>query len=281
VIEEFDQDLLHRRRSFLETRAKAHLTIETDRQWHHAAAATLLRDAAAVAFIIGDNAGGRSLLQSSGDLFFRMGFAGGLQLLYIAHALDANDAGTLDRIENFHRAFNKHIENGHRDAESQDAKFQFSDDSFHPAQLLRAYQALTGWISEDDKWLTLRREMYDMLSVNATMPVGTARTPLAIYLQTYEQLARQEVQAAKEPSGMLKQVLNSLVQRREELLVAARRDRFHWKALLRPAELVDFDLLSLVLVGVRRGHTRLITRAFSKRDAIIALPLTLAKALRK
>jgi hypothetical protein len=110
----------------------------------------------------------------------------------------------------------------------------------------------------------LRRAIHEALNVNATMPVGATRTPLATYLGAYDQLAKRDTQAGAVAPNELKQVLNSLAQRREELLMAARRDRFHWKAMLRPAELIDFDLLALLLAGVRRGkRSRLFTGAFS------------------
>jgi hypothetical protein len=63
MIGEFDQERLERRRVFLESRAKAHLAADTNRCWHLAAAATLSRDAAAVALILGDIAGARDLLR--------------------------------------------------------------------------------------------------------------------------------------------------------------------------------------------------------------------------
>src|SRR5258707_701292 len=105
MIDEFDQGRLERRRAFLEIRAKAHLTDEADRSWHHAAAATLLRDAAAVAFIAGDIDGGRHLLRQSGNLFFGLGLAGGLQLLFIAGVLDTDENEARTRINSFGRAF--------------------------------------------------------------------------------------------------------------------------------------------------------------------------------
>jgi hypothetical protein len=281
MIEEFDQDRLKRRRAFLEIRAKAHLTAEGDHRWHYAASATLLRDAAAVAFIVGDIVGGRSLLRQSGNLFFDLGFAGGLQLLYISGALEADENEALNLIRRFDRAFSERIRPIERAGVPPEKASSFDDESFLSPQLLRTYQALAGRRSDDEEWFGLRRAIHEALNVNAAMPVGAARTPLATYLMTFDQLARRDGAGTFAPSW-LRQTLNALAQRREELLMAARRDRFHWKAMLRPAELVDFDLLALLLAGVRRGkRSRLIATAFAARDPMTALPHTLAQALKK
>jgi hypothetical protein len=280
MIEEFDRDQLQRRRTFLETRAKNHTVAEIDRRWHSAAAATLFRDAAAVAFIIGDIEGGRSLLRQSGNLFWELGFVGGIQLLYISGSLDKDSDEARDRINSFDRAFAERSPEVEPQVISSEVKFQ--EDSFRPPQLLRIYQALAGRLSDDEEWFRLRREIQQVLNVNSTMPVGTTRIPVIAYLQVYDQFARRELNVGAAKAHMLKQVLVSFVQRREEVLTAARLDRFHWKALLRPAELIDFDLLALLLAGTRRGkRSKLIASAFATRDALTSLPQTLAKALRK
>jgi hypothetical protein len=126
----------------------------------------------------------------------------------------------------------------------------------------------------------LRGAIRETLNINMTMPVGVTRTTLGTYLATFDWLANRDAQAMETRPGGVERVLSALAQRREELLLAARRDRFHWKALLRPAELVDFDLLALLLAGVRRGQaSAMIASAFADRDAITALPQALADAL--
>lgn len=251
-------------------------------RWHYAASATLFRDAAAVAFILGDIAGGRSLLRQSGNLLFNLGFAGGLQLLYIAGTLDEDDNEALNLIRRFDSAFSERHRRIERERVPSETASSFNNDSFRSPQLLRTYQALAGRRSDDEEWFSLRHAIHEALSINAEMPVGAARTPLATYLRIFDLFARREEQMVPFALNEIKQTLNSLVQRREELLMAARRDRFHWKAMLRPAELIDFDLLALLVAGLRRGkRSRLIATAFAARDPITALPRTLAQALKK
>src|SRR5947209_19920371 len=104
-MDEFDEVRLHRRRTFLESRATAHCFSETDQPWHRAAAATLLRDAAAVALMLGDFEGARASMRKSGDLFLDLGFAAGFQLLYLAGVLDNDDSTAGSRIDVFASAF--------------------------------------------------------------------------------------------------------------------------------------------------------------------------------
>ncbi|MGY4572147.1 hypothetical protein [Bradyrhizobium sp. USDA 3256] len=277
MIEDFDQEQLHRRRSFLERRAEAHFNATSGLAWHQAAGATLLRDAAAVALIAGDTDSGRNLLRKSGGLFFRLGLVGGLQQLYIAGNLDDDEGEAVARIASFNEAFLR------RELHQEQTKsdFRFDEESFRPPQLLRAYQGLAGRMPEDEEWSTLRQDVHQLLEVNATMPVGLTRTPLAIYLNLYDLLGKRGLQKVGLKSDRSRQVLGSIVQRREELLTAARRDSFHWKAMRRPAELIDFDLLALLLVAIRRGkRSKLVSSVFSKRDEVTALPYTVAKALK-
>jgi hypothetical protein len=280
MIDEFDQVRLKRRQAFLESRATSHLSIENDRQWHLSATATLLRDASAVALILGDIEGARGLLRKSGDLFLRLGFAGGFQLLYISGYLDSEQSSPTERFSRFARAFTDRTKPRERQPDPSEFLSHFDDESFRPPQLLRAYQALAGRRAEDEEWFGLRNAIRAALNVNAAMPVGSARTPLSTYLATFDQLAKRDPQATEAPPGGVLHVLSTLAQRRDELFVAARRDRVHWKALLRPAELIDFDLLALLLAGIRRGQASdVIATAFAGRDATTSLPQTLANAL--
>lgn len=185
------------------------------------------------------------------------------------------------RIDTFARAFDDQRQGKKAPTAqdiAQDLEQVFVADSFRPPQLLRLYQALAGRRDDDRGRHGLRKDIRTTLKVNATMPVGAARMSLETYLATLDRLARRDEKAA--PPGGVDQVLGALAQRREELLNAARQDRFHWHALIRPAELVDFDLLALVLAGVRRGGpSYLAAEAFAKRDPLTALPVHAAEAL--
>lgn len=276
MIDELDHERLLRRQRFLESRAKAHLHSDGDRRWRRTAAATLLRDAAAVALLLDDFNGARKLLRESGDQFLLVGLFGGLQLLFLAGTLDNKDDDIGQRINIFSHEFFQ------REGSARGqllTKRQFDDESFRPPQLLRAYQALAGRRSDDPERANLRRTIRGILTVDASMPVGMARTPAAIYLSMFDYVADRGAEEPNLPGGF-SHIIPSLAQRRAELLSVARRDRFHWKAILRPAELIDFDLLAMCVAGRRRGqHFGILSSAFAQRDPLTALPEKLANAL--
>jgi hypothetical protein len=277
MIEEFGYERLQRRLEFLRSRAKAHRLSETDRQWHVAAAATLSRDAAAIAMMLDDIETARALLQDSGDLFLDLGFLGGLQLLYIAGDRKNRKGRVESELGRFANALHRRTERREGERFSGEAQFGLSEESFTPPQLLRIYQALAGGGPDDEHWYGLRKEIRKALELNAVMPVGPTRMTLASYLATLDQLTEVDPVA---PPGGVNETLRSLAHRRQELLSAARRDSFHWKALVRPAELIDFDLLALLLAGVRHGQASdAISAAFAGRDPMTALPKVLAESL--
>jgi hypothetical protein len=276
MIEEFNHERLLRRHHFLMSRARAHMQSDGDRRWHHAAAGTLLRDAAAVALLLDDFDGARELLRESGDQLLLVGLFGGLQLLFLAGALDEKEDNIGQRINMFsHEFFQRQGTEGSQPFTAH----LFDNESFRPPQLLRAYQALAGRRSDDPEHANLRQAVRDMLTIDALMPVGTTRTPVAVYLTMFDFLADRDTETVNLPGG-LSQIIRSLVQRRAELLSVARQDRYHWKMILRPAELIDFDLLAMCVAGRRRGQDfGFVASAFAERDPLTALPENLATAL--
>ena len=186
------------------------------------------------------------------------------KLLFLAGTLDGKEDDIGQRIDTFAHEFFQRRERRERSQPSTER--QFDDESFRPPQLLRTYQGLAGRRSDDPKRASLRRTIREILAVDASMPVGTTRTPAAIYLAMFDYLADRETEDANWPGGF-SQIIRSLAQRRAELLSVARRDRYHWKALLRPAELIDFDLLAMCVAGRRRGQNfSVVTSAFAERD---------------
>jgi hypothetical protein len=261
---------------FVESRASAHLTIEADRHWHRTVAATLLRDAGAVAPLLDEFENGRDLFRRSGRLLLGLGLSGGLQLSFIAGALDEEGEEIGERIDAFAAELfsEENPEPGQRVH-----KREFDEESFGAPQLLRTYQGLAGRLSDDVAHASLRRMIRGILTTDASMPVGAARTPAGIYLAVFDYLANRQIEEAHLPGG-LSQIVRSLAQRRSELLTVARQDRYHWKALLRPAELIDLDLLAMFVASRRRGQNfDVITSAFEEYDSLTHLPAKLAAAL--
>jgi hypothetical protein len=276
MIEEFDHERLLRRRHFLESRARAHVNAKGDHRWHRTVSATLLRDAAAVALLLDEFEGARELLRRSGNQLLQLGLSGGLQLLFIADTIDGEEGEIGQRIDTFAQEF---FQKETPEGPQRLAEHQFDKESFRPPQLLRAYQGLAGRRSDDAARASLRRMMRAILTINASMPVGATRIPVAIYLAVFDYLANRETEEANLPGGF-SQIIRSLAQRRAELLSVARQDHYHWKALLRPSELIDLDLLAMFVAGRRRGQNfGLVMSAFAERDPLTALPVKLAIAL--
>jgi len=227
MIEEFEPELLLRRRIFLEKRAEVHLLAEANVRWHRLVSATLFRDAAAIAFMAGDINDGRALLRRSGIYFFDAGFVAGLQLSYVAGALDEETNEATGQIGRFGRAFRRRAGSEFQSAEpplDTIGESQFDDESFRPSQLLRAYQAFAGRISNSDEVSWLLSKIHEVLVVSPTMPVGAARIPLQTYLAIFDQFSRRKTKSSIE-SRSSKKILDAMVQRREELIAAVRRDR--------------------------------------------------------
>jgi hypothetical protein len=286
MIDEWNKEQLERHRHFLSSRASHHLERQPGWERNFAAGATLYRDAAAVAFLLDDFDDGRMFLFRSGHLFLMLGYAGGLQLLYIAGELDAEkeEARELDQADRFIDAFSKTFifhQHAEQPIDSPDGEPAINSDSFRPGQLLRAYQGLTGRVLRDASTSLIRGPMREALSVNSTMPIGSSQMPVSVYLAAFDWLCDRERNAKQdELKGYMDPMFRSIALRRQESLHAARRDRFHWTALPRPAELIDFDLLALLLAGIRRRTIpKFVEQAFLERDPVTALPYALAKSL--
>jgi hypothetical protein len=237
----------------------------------------LLRDAAAVALLLDEFDSARALLRKSGSQLLQLGFSGALQLLLIADAVDAPGGETARQVDMFadelFRQFSREVGTKVRER-------KFNEESFTPPQLLRTYQGLAGRrAGDDDEYRDARQKIREILSTNASMPIGSTRTPMSIYLAVFDRLTDHETGDENLPGG-LPQIISSLAQRRAELLTIARRDRFHRKALLRPAELIDFDFLAMFVAGRRHGQNfDVVASVFAERDPLTALPLKLAVAL--
>src|ERR1043166_7920953 len=82
---EFESERLHRQEIFLRDRASAHDEIEdNNRIWHRACAATLIRDAAALALLRGDAPTATRLFRDAGHRFSDLGVFTGFSLLELS-----------------------------------------------------------------------------------------------------------------------------------------------------------------------------------------------------
>src|SRR5438093_6603859 len=87
LTEEFDPERLLRQQGFLVDRATVHTRHEGDPQlWHRACAATLRRDAAAIALLRGDGIAATQLFAEAGSDFAELGMFVGFSLLEFSHS---------------------------------------------------------------------------------------------------------------------------------------------------------------------------------------------------
>jgi len=220
----------------------------------------------------------RQLLRESGFILIEHGVSGGFQLIFLASELSRDRVAQESPLAQA-KVFQDEFRQRFSVQPSQQTKDQqFSEMSFHPSQLLRVYQAMLGKSHFFGDDLEMRAGIREQLDVNGEMPVGSTRVNTATYVTLFESLTTDERLGRQR--DWVRRTLDSLAQRREELLDAARRDEYHWNAVLRPAELIDFDLVALFLAGFMRPAPRdFISSAFVKHDAWTALPYRAAQTL--
>ena len=84
LLPKFDSDRLHRQQRFLLSRAESHSRAESANiQGHRAAAASFIRDAAAIALIKGEAEDAANLFMRAGEIFAEIGVLYGFQLMVL------------------------------------------------------------------------------------------------------------------------------------------------------------------------------------------------------
>lgn len=278
LTKEFDPERLLRQQKFLVDRATFHAGNEGDRQtWHRACAATLRRDAAAIALLRGDRIAAATLFAEAGDSFAELGMFVGFSLLEFSQAGGSaewrQNRSTID--ERIFRAMNP--EGGGLDVESREQPF-LRDSVNSPRQLVYLSQALT--VGHGIEPNPLRSRVQTFLLPVAEVPLGPTGIPLGSYMKLVEEVASMNPNVPT-LSRAVQETWLSAVLRRQEQLQTARTDSWHWNLLPNPADLIDFDLMAVALIGVdRAGTTAPFDQPLADRDATVSLPLRAAKLLR-
>lgn len=281
MITELEKDTLQARKLFLTKRADAYGKSGHADPHHRVVSATLLRDAAATSLILGEIPEGKKLLRRSGQLLLNSGLIGGLQLLFLAGGVTVTKSTTAT-LNEYEREFFERTEVLERRSVS-DRTHHFTEESFRTPHLLRAYQGLEG---AGDKWASasdgasrgfLTQRIREVVARDGTMPIGINRVPLITYLHAFDMMVRDT--SPQSDNQLLVEVLRSFARRRQEVVTAAARDTFHWRMVLRPADLIDFDLLALLLAGTIRGNRSLIQSLLDDSDPVTSLPWSLALRL--
>jgi hypothetical protein len=266
---------MNRRVEFLNDRANWHQRRETPLD--NACAATARRDAAVIALLLGRVGDGRILFRRAGQQWAALGLFAGYLLESFADPrqdfVEADAIGTFSRVDDDLAA---DALPGRRFSKGKPTQFEEASIT-SPRQLLNLYQAMRGGRQRTHRTQSFAARAEERLAASAAVMVGLTGLPIRSYLALFKSFG------ANEPTSRDRDMLLSVAIRREELLAAARTDQFHWLMMLKPAELVDLDLLALGLNALEAGPSSeealfapLMHRAVSAR-----LPFLLARDLHR
>jgi hypothetical protein len=270
-----DRERLERQETFLLDRAKAHDIAKDDARLGHAAcAASLTRDAAAVAVIRGNAERAAGLFGDAGRRFAGLGLFVGYSLLELSRSgagwnLVSED-GVLAQIQ---RVLFR--EEAAPPSESSAAPFLF-ESMTSPRQLLHLYQALSIKSTVGD----VRGALHELILRFPSLSVSTADVPLVRYLALMDEVERMEPRRVDGFSRDVGESLFSIFIRREEQMSIARSDTWHWKMLLNPTDVIDPDLMMLSMMMIERtGSTAAIDRIARERGPLVSMPVIAANLL--
>jgi hypothetical protein len=289
--DEFSDDRLERRLLFLVSRAETHLrglpekaATEMD-MLSRACAATLYRDAACVAMLIGQVGQARSLLHISGKHFLVLGLPVGASFIALAGMPDSESE--IERHADFIVGVRQQW--GPSEARARDsARRPVADQArSEPRQLLAMMQA--DWIIDDRRGSTA--EMYkdgplrEALERNGGYPVGATGLSIDSYASAAGWFAERRDVDGYLPDRIAAS-MSTMMATRAEHLHAARKDRFHWRMLARPAELVDLDATILMYLAINKdGVPKLnLEKVIDRRreeTPLLDAPLRIATALKR
>jgi len=235
---------------------------------HEVCAASLRRDAAATAALLGDISKARALFTEAGRQWLSLGFYYGLFLLRLGDSPQiVTDRGSDDRAW---------VDRSLREEAGSKARFERAferEARTNPRQLLSVVQADIGVSADDEMERALAR---NRLFSAGPLAVGGTAMPLHGYLKLLDALERGDLGRADRD-----RLFAQLVQR-EEMIAEAREDRFHWKLARRPADMIDFDLLALGLAAQSGGDAvRATILDLGEGRGAASVPLLLAQDLER
>ena len=289
--DEFSDDRLGRRVHFLISRAEAHLhslpekaATEND-MLSRACAATLYRDAACVAMLMGQVRKARSLLHLSGQHFLILGLPVGASFIALAGTPDSDaelerHADVAAGIRQQWRPSEARARDGARRPMADQARSE-------PRQLLAMMQA---------DWLIDERQPYrtptdgdgplrEALERNGGYPVGSTGLSIDSYAGVAGWFAERRGVVDYLPDRIAASMSTMMATRAEHLL-ASLMFGFHWRMLARPAVLVYlFATILLYLAinedGAAKANLETVVDRRREETPLLDAPLQIAGALRR
>jgi hypothetical protein len=288
--DDFPPERLERRLDFLRGRAEAHLEGPSrsdgagQNMLSQACAATLYRDAACVALLLERPKEARALLHRSGSYFLKLGLPAGASLIALAGEYGAESElyEHKDVIEGVRQQWNPREAQERRKGQRPMADQARSE----PRQLLAMMQA--DWLTEERLGSGASLDQIPLrlaLRRSGGHPAGATGLTIDSYADTADWLAAPSSDAGYIPARIAISMA-TMMATRAEYLRAAQKDRFHWRMLARPAELVDLDatiLIYLAMDHLGRPKANLEAIVDQKREdtPLLDAPVKIASALRR
>ncbi|MBB4838660.1 hypothetical protein HNP52_001729 [Sphingomonas kyeonggiensis] len=257
----FEPEFLERRISFLTSRARAHQELGRGEPRTQGYAATLLRDAAAVALIAGDVEKARGLFGQAGAMFEALGIPHG----HLLRLLAGEEGGEALAKARFDAGWALH-----RGQAADQAEIQLPPALQVPVQRLALIQALS--FDKEQNGLELAASLRERDAL-VPQPAGPSGLPISVYLRLLDRLEGTEGWGYEDPHP---DDLSRLIAHRLEQVEAMQADRFHWDRLLSPAALLDISTVVLGMIAIRNGGTMF---EDLPRDEIAWLPIRAAEML--
>ena len=276
-----DPERIQRRVGFLRSRAMAHLERSPRDVRHTACAATLLRDAASVALLLGEPATARGYLREAGHHFLELGLTGGSVLIVLADVKRAVDEleGYSDVVEGIrHQRSREEVELPKRDMGSMMYTARSSVRQIFSQ--LQADQLMAEVDVHQPTWEEY--QMHQVLKRNGGYPVGNTGLSVDSYTNTADWLVEQRRQPNREIPDFVTATFATLATTRSEHIHAAMKDKFNWSMLARPSELIDLDsvVVMFLALAARMKKDSLLESLRVGEGAIFEAPLIVAEQLR-
>ena len=259
-----EDEELEARQKFLLTRAGAHRDAAAEDGRHRTCAATLLRDAGCVALLRDEVAEGRARLMEAGEELWRCGVAGGAALVALV-ATEDQARRAVGLWEEVRGRF------GGADDEERGARAL----SATPREVLSLVQAellVHRWVRDDGG---LRERIAGLVSGG---PAVTEVGETGLTVGEYAELGLGAM-AGDLDRDRVQGWLESVWERRLRDIAVAAEDRYHWRLLVRPSDLVELDsvmLLTIVIAG-NGGDRRFGGLRDGPLAALVRSPLTAAE----
>lgn len=269
----FESEWLDRRVEFLLSRADAHLRKDDIRSI--ACAATLLQDAAAIGFMRDDTESGRAHLDIAGEHFLRLGLPRGVLLMMLAS--EGERGG--DALAPMLKAATAALDMPSSARREMGPLFA---SALHQPEQLMALEASAALADAAGASISRAEErMRGVLHPYRSHPVGPTGIALGAFIRLMDFGQGSEFENL-EAFGNPRLDMMSVLARRGRQLASASEDRHHWRLLLSPAALLDFDLVALFAIWWAHGRSPrdMMPELGSELPPMMMLPVQVAQTLR-